>query len=169
MKSFVEQAQFYAEYHQNAMTRYTHMAGVPLIILSMMILLGFVKISVPGVYSTNLACLTTLVFLVYYFRLHWKLALALTPILLILLWLASWFNYYGPTKVGLWAFLITFVVGWGLQFYGHYIEGKQPAFMVNLGQALIAPLFLTAELFFMAGYMNELKEQIYGTAKAESR
>ena len=168
MKSFVEQAQFYAEYHQNPMTRYTHMAGVPLIILSIMILLGFVKIIIPGVFGTNLACLTTLVVLIYYYRLHWQLALALTPIMLILLWLASWFNYYGPTKVGLWAFLITFVVGWGLQFYGHYIEGKQPAFMVNIGQAFIAPLYLTAELFFMAGYMMELKKQIYGTVDAQT-
>ncbi|KTD42382.1 DUF962 domain-containing protein [Legionella quateirensis] len=167
MKSFVEQAHFYAEYHQNAMTRYTHMAGVPLIILSIMILLGFVKIIIPGVFETNLACLTTLVVLIYYYRLHWQLALALTPIMLILLWLASWFNYYGPTKVGVWAFLITFIVGWGLQFYGHYIEGKQPAFMVNIGQAFIAPLYLTAELFFMAGYMQELKVQIYGTVEAE--
>ncbi|MBL7481550.1 Mpo1 family 2-hydroxy fatty acid dioxygenase [Legionella bononiensis] len=169
MKSFVEQAQFYAEYHQNTMTRYTHMAGVPLIILSIMILLGFVKIIIPGVFGTNLACLTTLVVMIYYYRLHWQLALALTPIMLILLWLASWFNCYGPTKVGLWAFLITFVVGWGLQFYGHYIEGKQPAFMVNIGQAFIAPLYLTAELFFMAGYMKELKEQIYGTVEAETK
>ena len=34
--------------------------------------------------------------------------------------------------------------------------------MDNFGQALIAPLFLTAELFFMAGRMHELKLQIYG-------
>ena len=167
MKSFVEQAQLYAEYHQNIMTKYTHMIGVPLIILSFMILLGFVKIIIPGVLGTTLACLTTLALLIYYYRLNWQLALALTPILLILLWIASLFSYYGPTALGLWAFLITFIVGWGLQFYGHYIEGKKPALMVNLCQALIAPLYLTAELFFMAGYMHTLKEQIYGPEKTD--
>lgn len=166
MKSFIEQAQFYATYHQNPTTRYTHMAGVPLIILSIMIFLGFVKIVIPGVYATDLACLVTLAALIYYFLLNWQLALALTPILIFLLWLASWFNDDGPTKLGVWVFIITFVVGWGLQFYGHFIEGRKPAFMTNITQALIAPLYLTAELFFMAGFMNSLKEQIYG-AEAE--
>jgi len=161
MKSFIEQAQFYAKYHQNVQTRYTHMAGVPLIILSLMILLGFVKIIVPGVFSSSLAFFATLAALIYYFRINWKLALALTPIMLILLWLSYWFSMDGPTKLGVWAFIITFILGWGLQFYGHYLEGKKPAFMDNLGQALIAPLFLTAELFFMAGYMQSLKEEIY--------
>ncbi|WP_298626484.1 DUF962 domain-containing protein [uncultured Legionella sp.] len=165
MKSFIEQAQFYAEYHQNPMTRYTHMAGVPLIILSLMILLGFVKIVIPDVYATNLACLTAVIALIYYFRLNWKLTLVLVPIFIVLLWFANLFSYFGPTKLGLWAFLITFVLGWGLQFYGHYIEGKKPAFMVNLCQALIAPLFLAAELMFMAGFMSDLKNQIYGTTE----
>ncbi|HAT8246624.1 TPA: DUF962 domain-containing protein, partial [Legionella pneumophila] len=87
MKSFIEQAQFYATYHQNQATRYTHMAGVPLIMLSIMIFLGFVKIVIPGVYATDLACLATLATLIYYFLLNWQLALALTPILIFLLWL----------------------------------------------------------------------------------
>lgn len=163
MKSFIEQAQMYAGYHQNIRTRYTHLAGVPLIILSVMILLGFIQIIMPGVFSITLAGLTTLGVLIYYFRLNWKLALALTPILFILLLIANVFSHNGPTKLGIWAFIITFIVGWALQLYGHYLEGKKPAFMDNLSQALIAPLFLTAELFFMAGYMKPLQEQIYGT------
>ena len=165
MKSFIKQAQFYAGYHHNTTTRYTHMAGVPIIILSFMILLGFVKIIIPGVFGTTLACLSTLALLIYYYRLNWQLALALTPIFFILLWLASLFTPHGPTPLGVWAFIITFIAGLGLQLYGHYIEGKKPAFMDGLDQALIAPLFLTAELFFMAGYMQPLKEQIYGPSE----
>lgn len=167
MKSFIEQAQFYANYHQNIKTRYTHMAGVPLIILSLMILLGFVQIIIPGVFASNLAWFATIAALIYYFILNWKLAAALTPIMLFLLWIAHWFSEDGPTTLGVWAFIITFVVGWGLQLYGHYLEGKKPAFMDNLWQALIAPLFLTAELFFMAGYMQSLRAQIYGAAEPE--
>ena len=163
MKSFVEHAQIYATYHQNPTTQYTHFAGVPILILSFMIFLGFIKIVVPGIYETNFACIATLGILIYYFRLHWQLALCITPIMIILLWLASWFNHYGPTKLGVWAFVITFIVGWGLQLYGHFVEGKRPAFMVNLSQALIAPLYLMAELFFMAGYMKPLQEEIHGS------
>jgi len=169
MKSFIEQAQEYATYHRNIMTRYTHMAGVPIIILSLMIFLGFVKIIVPGVFGTSLACLTTLAVLIYYYRLNWQLSLALTPVLLILLWIANLFSSAGPTKLGIWAFIITFVVGWGLQFYGHFIEGKKPAFMDNFCQAFIAPLFITAELLFMAGLMQPLKEQIYGHSEEKHK
>ncbi len=167
MQSFVEQAQTYATYHQRVITRHTHLAGVPIIILSLMILLGFIKIIMPGVFEVSLACLVTLGVLIYYYRLNWQLALALTPILLILLWLSSLFSHHGPTKLGIWAFIITFILGWGLQLYGHFVEGKKPAFMTNLSQALIAPLFLTAELFFKAGYMKSLKEQIYGAGVEE--
>ena len=169
MKSFIDQAQFYATYHQNSTTRYTHMVGVPLIIFSMMILLGFVQIIVPGVFASNLAWFATLTILAYYFFLNWQLALALTPIMLFLLWIAHWFSEYGPTKLGCWAFIITFVLGWGFQLYGHYVEGKKPAFMDNICQALIEPLYLTAELFFIAGYMRSLHDEIYGTNELKKK
>jgi uncharacterized membrane protein YGL010W len=161
MKPFIEQAQTYASYHQQLMTRYTHFAGVPIVVLSFMILLGFVQIIIPGVFYTNFAVLGTLAFLIYYFRLNWQLALAITPIMVVLLWIARLFSHAGPTKLGVWAFIITFIAGWTLQLFGHFIEGKRPAFVDNITQALIAPLFLVAELFFMAGMMSGLKKQIY--------
>lgn len=167
MKSFIEQAQQYCRYHQNIKTRYTHFAGVPLVVVSFMILLGFVKIIVPNVFSSNLAWFATIAVLIYYFLLNWQLALALTPIMLFLLWIANWFSADGPTGFGLWAFVITFVAGWGFQLYGHYLEGKKPAFMDNLSQALIAPLYLVAEFFFMAGFMKSLEAQIHGVTSVE--
>jgi uncharacterized membrane protein YGL010W len=168
MQPFLEQAQSYAQYHQNITTRYTHFVGVPIIIFSLMILLGFVKIIIPGVFGTSLASLATLAILIYYYRLHWQLALVLTPFMLFLLWLAHWFTLTGPTKLGIWAFIITSVIGWGVQLYGHFIEGKKPAFINTLSQSLIAPLFLTAELIFLAGYMKSLKEQIYGVGEEKT-
>lgn len=163
MKTFSEISQFYVKYHQKPVTLYTHFIGVPLVTLSVMIFLGFIKIIVPGLFATDVAFLTTLVALFFYFRLQWQLALALalTPLLFILLWIAHAFSYAGPTKTGVLAFIITFVLGLGAQLYGHHLEGKKPAFMDNFVQSLIAPLFLVAELFFMAGYMTSLKEQIY--------
>ncbi|MBN9231611.1 MAG: hypothetical protein BGO90_00445 [Legionella sp. 40-6] len=163
MKSFIEQAQIYAAYHRKPETRFTHMAGVPLVILSFMILLGFVKIIVPGIFMSTLAWFATLALLIYYFILNWKLALAITPILLFLLWISDWLSAAGPTTLGVWSFIITFIAGWALQFYGHFLEGRRPAFLDNLSQALVAPLFLVAELFFMAGFMKNLQLEIYGT------
>ena len=162
MNSFIEQAQFYAAYHQKPNTRYTHFAGVPLIIFSLMVLLGFIHLIIPGVVDITFATIATVVLLIYYFYLNWRLALALTVIFIILLALADLVSYNGPTRISLWIFALTFVIGWALQLIGHFMEGKPPAFLDNLWQSLIAPMFLTAELFFLAGRMQGLKEQIYG-------
>ncbi len=162
MNSFIDQAQCYAAHHKNPKTQQTHWIGVPLITFSLMILLGFVKIVIPGVYQISLACLATLALLIYYFRLNWVLALAITPILLFLLWISHFLSHNGPNALGFWIFIITFISGWTLQLYGHYIAEEKPAFMVQLSQLFIAPLYLMAELLFRAGLMLSLKEQIHG-------
>ena len=168
MKSFIEQARCYAVHHQNPKTEQTHWIGVPLITFSLMILLGFVKIVIPGVYQVSLACLTTLMLLVYYFRLHWLLALAVTPFMFFLLWLASLLSANGPNTLAFWIFVITFISGWTLQLYGHYVSQEKPAFMVHLSQVLIAPLYLMAELFFRAGLLKSLKMEIHTTTQEEN-
>ena len=162
MIPFIVQAQCYISYHQKPVTRYTHLAGIPLIILSLMILLGFVHVVIIGVLDVNVASIATLVLLIYYFRLNWRLALALTPILILLLWIASVISHNGPTSEALWSFILIFLVGCALQFIGHFIEEKRPAFADNLWQIVIAPLFMVAESFFLIGRMGELKEEIYG-------
>ena len=167
MIPFIEQAQGYAAYHQNELTRYTHMAGIPLIILSFMILLGFVHVIITNVLDVNLATIASLVLLIYYFRLDWRLAITLTPIFVFLLWVAHFFSYQGPTAFGLWSFVIVFLMGCVLQAIGHFLEARRPAFIDNLSQVLIAPLVIMAELFFMAGYMQALKEEIYETKLAK--
>lgn len=161
MKSFIEQARFYAGYHQKPATLYTHLIGIPLIIFSLMILMGFVQIKMPTVFSITFATIGTLVLLAYYFMLNWRLALTITPILALLLWLSTFFSHSGPTKTGIWVFFICFVAGWTLQLAGHAMEGKKPALVDNLWQALIAPLFLIAELYFMMNWMSALKAQIH--------
>lgn len=168
MKSFIEQAQFYAAYHQKPITRYTHLVGVPLIVFSLMVLFGFLHLIIPGVMDTTLAGIATVALLVYYFYLNWRLALVITPIFIVLLWLANLVSHAGPTHSALWIFAFTFVLGWILQLVGHLIEGKRPALLDNFWQSLISPLFLTAELFFIAGRMHGLKEEIYGKTNEPS-
>ena len=164
MNSFIEQARIYAACHQKPICRYTHIIGVPLILFSLMVFLGFVHLVIPGVLNITLAGIATLALLGYYYFLNWRLALALTVILFVLLGLAHLVSRHGPDSSSLWVFVITFVLGWGFQLAGHALEGKRPALMDNLWQALIAPLFLTAELFFLAGYMLDLKQEIEGEA-----
>ena len=53
-----------------------------------------------------------------------------------------------------------FVVGWVLQFIGHYFEGKKPAFVDDLVGLLIGPLFVMAEVLFLLGFAKSLQQQI---------
>lgn len=160
MKSFIEQAQLYAHYHQKPLTRYSHMIAVPLLLFSLMILLGFIHIVIQGWLDINLAEVATLLLLAHYFRLYWRLALVLTPIMICLLWLANIISEHGPTHFALLTFMITFILAWAFQLFGHFFEGKRPTFSDNLSLSLVAPLYLSAEIFFMAGKMQALKEQI---------
>jgi uncharacterized membrane protein YGL010W len=48
-------------------------------------------------------------------------------------------------------FGLAFVGGWVFQLVGHVFEGKRPALVDNLFQALIGPMFLMAEVFVWLG------------------
>ena len=168
MKPFIEQAQGYNEYQEKALSRYCHMVGIPLIALSLMILLGFVHVLIPGILDVNLAEIATLVLLIYYFRLQWRMALIITPILVVLLWIAQFFSYDGPSSFSLWSFIVILLVGAALQFTGYFLAGKRPTFIDSLWQVLVAPLCLVAEAIFMAGRMQGLMEAIHGKKKDDA-
>jgi uncharacterized membrane protein YGL010W len=60
-----------------------------------------------------------------------------------------------------------FVVGWAIQFVGHYFEGKKPAFVDDIMGLMIGPLFVAAELAFLLGLRKELKQQIEARFRAD--
>lgn len=59
-----------------------------------------------------------------------------------------------------------FVGGWALQLVGHAYEGKRPAFLSNLFQLLIGPMFLVAEVAFAIGLRAGLKHRVEAVADA---
>jgi uncharacterized membrane protein YGL010W len=52
------------------------------------------------------------------------------------------------------------VVGWIIQFVGHYYEGRRPAFVDDLIGLLVGPMFVVAELLFSFGWNRRLLDQI---------
>ncbi len=61
------------------------------------------------------------------------------------------------TLVWLGASLGLFVLGWSIQFIGHYYEGRKPAFVDDVMGLMVGPLFVVAELAFLLGLRGEVR------------
>jgi uncharacterized membrane protein YGL010W len=140
----------YAAYHQDARNKATHFIGVPVIVLSLMVPLSWLRTDL-----ISAAVVVTAALLVYYLVLDLWLGLAMCAVMGALLWLGQMIADQGTLLGWIW-FAILFVGGWILQLVGHVFEGRKPALVDNLFQIFIAPLFLAAEVFFALGYKPRL-------------
>ena len=53
-----------------------------------------------------------------------------------------------------------FVVGWVIQFVGHYYEGRKPAFVDDLVGLLVGPMFVVPEVLAPLGWFKDLMAEI---------
>jgi len=150
MKSLEDQMSVYAAYHQDARNKATHFVGVPVIVLSLMIPLSWLRIE-----PISAAMVITAALLAYYLLLDLWLGLTMCVVMGALLWIGQLLASQGALAGWIW-FAVLFVGGWILQLVGHVFEGRKPALVDNLFQIFIAPLFLAAEVFFALGYKPRL-------------
>jgi len=158
VKTLEDQMSFYAAYHQDARNKATHFIGVPMIVFSLMIPLGWLRLEIGGVALTG-ALVVTSVLLVYYLVLDLPLGLAMGAVFALMLWGADPLSQSALVTSLAW-FLVLFVVGWALQLWGHVYEGRKPALVDNLFQIFVAPIFLAAEVFFALGYKPGLHKAV---------
>jgi uncharacterized membrane protein YGL010W len=149
---------FYAAYHQDMRNKATHFIGVPVIVFSLMIPLGWLRLEVGG-FPLSAALVVTSVLLLYYLVLDIPLGLAMAAVFALMLWGAEPLSQ-APFMLSLAWFGLLFVAGWALQLWGHVYEGRKPALVDNLFQIFVAPIFLAAEVFFALGYKPQLHEQV---------
>jgi len=154
VRTLEDQMAFYAAYHQDARNKLTHFAGVPAIVLGVMIVFAWARADVGGI-SISGAMLVTAITLVYYLLLDVPLGLAMCVVFGVLLYAAEAIAAL-PLKEGAAWFLLFFGGGWIVQLIGHVYEGRKPALVDNLFQIFVAPIFLCAEAFFALGYKPAL-------------
>ncbi|MBD2840522.1 DUF962 domain-containing protein [Pseudomonas sp. JM0905a] len=158
MKTLIDQLGQYAEYHRDRRNIATHFVGIPLIVVAVAVLL-----SRPGTEAFGLwlspAALVSLVSALYYFRLDLRYGLVMAVLLAVSLWIGAALALQG-TAAWLGAGLGLFVVGWIIQFVGHYYEGRKPAFVDDLTGLIIGPLFVVAELGFLLGLRKEVEHAV---------
>ena len=158
MKTLEDQMSFYAAYHQDARNKATHFVGVPVIVFSLMIPLGWLRADIGGL-TVSAALVATALLLLYYLVLDVPLGLATAAVFGLMLWGAEPLSQAAFGASLAW-FVVLFVGGWALQLWGHAFEGRKPALVDNLFQIFVAPIFLAAEAFFALGYKPKLHEEV---------
>src|SRR5215470_13589290 len=158
VKTLEDQMSTYAAYHQDARNKATHFVGVPVIVLSLMIPLAWLRYE-----GVSAAMVTTAILLAYYLALDLWLGFAMCLVMGALLWLGQLIADQGALA-GWICFAGFFVGGWILQLVGHVFEGRKPALADNLFQIFVAPIFLCAELFFALGYRPGLRSAMEARA-----
>jgi uncharacterized membrane protein YGL010W len=158
MKTLDEQLAVYASYHRSPWNRLTHYVGVPLLTFALLIPLGWLRVPIGGIEITGAMAFAAAV-LAWYVRLDAGLAATMLVVVAPLVYAAERVAQQ-PLATGLWIFGVAFVVGWTFQLVGHAIEGRRPALVDNLVQALVAPLFILLEAAFALGLRRDLQRRV---------
>ncbi len=140
---------WFSEYnrcHTHPTNRLTHKFALPVIVFHVVAMLDW--IAVPGAvlfelpsgpYMLSVGHLFAVAALAFYLWAEWRYALVMALFVLPMFPLAH------VTPV--WAVVALAVGGWLVQLAGHVVwEKAQPAFLTNLLQALIGPLYFVAVL-----------------------
>lgn len=158
MKTLVDHLGQYAEYHRDRRNIFSHFIGIPMIVVAVAVLLSRPGWDVAGLW-TSPALLTALAAGLFYWRLDLRFGLIMALLLALSLWGGAALAQQ-TTLVWLASGLGLFVVGWIIQFIGHYYEGRKPAFVDDLMGLVVGPLFVVAELAFLLGLRPEVQDAV---------
>ena len=158
MKSLVDHLSQYATYHRDPRNIASHFIGIPLIVVAVAVLLSRPQWALGGLWISP-AVVVALASAWFYLRLEMKLGVLMTVLMGLSVW-AGHVLAQQSTLVWLSSGLTMFVVGWVIQFVGHHYEGRKPAFVDDISGLVVGPLFVVAELAFLLGMRQELKQEI---------
>ncbi len=160
--TLIEQLTNYARFHRDRRNIATHFIGIPMIVVATATLLSRPSIEVAGLPASP-AILVSLGAAIFYWMLDARFAAVMSSILLgsvvfgaavASMSTATWL----AVGVG------GFVLGWAIQFVGHFYEGAKPAFVDDLRGLLVGPLFLVAEVAFALGMRRDVHQVVLAQA-----
>ncbi len=149
----------YARYHRDQRNIATHFVGIPLIVFAVGVLLSRPSFDWMGWGVTPAWVLWAATSVWYLTRGNAVLALAVSIVNFGLFALAQPLAELSTVSWLGWG-LAAFVVGWIIQFIGHYYEGKKPAFVDDIAGLAVGPMFVVAEALFSLGWGRALLQEI---------
>jgi uncharacterized membrane protein YGL010W len=128
----------YGSFHATPGNRACHSLGIPMIVFAILALLAHVPLVRVAGFTVTLAEPFILAFTLYYLRLDATLAAIMLAVFVASA--AAGRFVLVPVAAAL------FILGWVLQFVGHYVyEKKSPAFFRNVTHLLVGPLWILAK------------------------
>ena len=152
----------YAHYHRDRRNIQTHLVGVPMIVFAIGVLLSHPVLPVAGLELTPAWLMFLLTSAWYLTRGEFALQVAVVAVMALLIGSAQVLGHSSPSWVA-WGVGL-FVLGWVIQFVGHYYEGRKPAFADDLVGLLVGPMFVVMELLAAVGACRGLMARIEAEA-----
>ena len=160
MRNATELLAQYAEYHRDRRNIVSHFIGVPMIVFGVGVLLARAVVTTAGPMTVTLGWIVFAFVAAWYLtRGDAVLGVAVSAAVGALIALAHRVADGSLPAWLAWA-LGFFVVGWIIQFIGHWYEGKKPAFVDDVVGLLVGPMFVVAEALFLFGWNKPLQAEI---------
>ncbi len=159
MKTFVQHLSKYAAYHRDKRNVATHYIGVPMIVAGVVTMLSrpaFMHIDGMAISPATIGVAITALF---YLKLDIRFGIVMSVFLAACLWFGQLLAEQTTAIWLVWGIGV-FVVGWVIQFIGHYFEGKKPAFLDDVLGLVIGPIFVAAELAFELGLRKDVQDAV---------
>ena len=158
MKSIETWINEYGESHQNPTNKLIHWVCVPLIMLSLLALMGEIPFPLGEIYLLSIAgeavhfnwtSIFLIVCILFYSRLSISITLGMLVVALLMIISISIIRAFDPS---VWKLSLSiFIVAWIGQFIGHKIEGQKPSFFEDLQFLLIGPAWLLSFIYNKIG------------------
>ena len=159
MRSATELLVQYAAYHRDRRNITSHLVGVPMIVFAVGVLLARPAFPVGAMALTPAWIAFLLAAAWYLTRGNLVLGTAVSVVVGFLILLAHGVATGGIAVWLAWG-LGLFLLGWVIQFVGHWYEGRKPAFVDDLSGLLVGPMFVVAEGLFALGWNRALQDEI---------
>tara|TARA_Y100000994_G_scaffold55288_1_gene44673 strand:- start:132 stop:614 length:483 start_codon:yes stop_codon:yes gene_type:complete len=147
-KSIIDWLKEYSYYHKNPKNKIIHWVCIPLIMFSVFGLLSLIKFDlfILGM-RLSLFHFSILAASYFYLKLSLKISIGMIIFISPMIIIIDIINSLYSTKILFFTYLSIFILSWVLQFIGHKIEGKKPAFAKDLKFLLIGPAWMIAFIY----------------------